>query len=166
VAYNLRSDPVRALKVKDELTGVIYTDNRIRSGIFTVSDRDLLAAFANQAAVAIENARLFESVRRTLVEVTELKSLMDNVFASIASGVITADIEDRITLCNQAAESILGFTGSELVGARLRSILPELAAGLSRHIDAIWQTIQNIVGLELIRCCPAGPCVPQSTCLR
>jgi adenylate cyclase len=32
-------------------------------------------AFANQAAEAIENARLFESVRQTLAEVTELKIL-------------------------------------------------------------------------------------------
>jgi PAS domain S-box-containing protein len=148
VAYNLRSILCVPLKVKEELIGVIYTDNRIRSGIFTVNDRDLLAAFANQAAVAIENAQLFESVRRTLAEVTELKNLMDNVFASIASGVITADVDDRITLCNQAAEEILGLTGSELIGSRLGSILPDLAPNLSRHIQAIWQNNQDIVGLE------------------
>lgn len=94
-------------KDKDDITGVIYADNRIRSGIFREAERDLLMAFANQAAVAIENARLFESVRQTLAEVTELKNLMDNVFASIASGVMTADITNKITLCNHATETIL-----------------------------------------------------------
>jgi len=74
VTHNLRSILCVPLIVKDELTGVIYADNRVRSGIFTDTERDLLSAFANQAAVAIENARLFESVRRTLAEVTELKN--------------------------------------------------------------------------------------------
>ncbi|MEK6256630.1 MAG: GAF domain-containing protein, partial [Chloroflexota bacterium] len=90
VAYNLRSIICVPLKVKDDITGVLYADNRVRTGLFAESDRDLLVAFANQAAVALENARLFESVKRTLEEVTELKNLMDNVFASIASGVMTA----------------------------------------------------------------------------
>ena len=70
------------LKFRGQVTGVIYVDNRIRTGLFTESERDLLAAFGNQAAIAIENARQFQ-------EVTELKNLMENVFASMASGVIT-----------------------------------------------------------------------------
>ena len=108
IAFNLRSILCVPLMVKTELIGVIYTDNRIRTGIFSESERDLLIAFANQAAVAIENARLFSSLKRTLEEVTELKNLMDDVFASIVSGVITADVQDQITLCNRAAASILG----------------------------------------------------------
>jgi len=117
IAYNLRSILCVPLKVKGVVTGMIYADNRIRTGLFTEAERDLLMAFSNQAAVAIENARLFESVRRTLAEVTELKNLMDNVFASIASGVITTDIEDEIMLCNRAAEMILGMASATLVGA-------------------------------------------------
>ena len=127
MAHNLRSILCVPLKVKDELTGVIYADNRFRTGIFTEAERDLLNAFANQAAVAIENARLFESVRSTLAEVTELKNLMDNVFSSIVSGVITADIEDKITLMNRAAEIILGKTSKDLVGFPIKEILEPLA---------------------------------------
>ncbi len=91
IGYNLRSILCSPLKVKGELTGVIYADNRVRTGLFTDRDRDLLTAFANQAAVAIENARLFETVKAALAEVTQIKNLMENVFASIASGVITTD---------------------------------------------------------------------------
>ena len=42
-------------------------------------------------------------------EITEMRDLMDNVFASIASGVITIDEDERIALYNRAAERILGF---------------------------------------------------------
>jgi PAS domain S-box-containing protein len=149
VAYNLRSILCVPLKMKDKVTGVIYADNRVRTGLFSDTDRELLTAFGNQAAVAIENARLFESVRRTLAEVTELKSLMDNVFASIASGVITADVEDKITLINRAAESMLGKGASELIGHHLDNLPPLIASDLKPYISSVRKTDQAIIGLEV-----------------
>lgn len=149
IAYNLRSILCVPLKVKDEITGVIYADNRIRTGIFTETERDLLAAFANQAAVAIENAQLFESVRRTLAEVTELKNLMDNIFASIASGVITADIENQIMLCNRATESILGKAASDIVGQTLSECLPPIGPELCESVVQVRESDEAILGLEI-----------------
>jgi len=61
-AYTLRSILCVPLQVKNRTIGVLYVDNRIRIGHFTPEDLSLLTAFANQAAVAIENARLFEHV--------------------------------------------------------------------------------------------------------
>ncbi len=120
----------------------------MRTGLFSEIERNLLNAFANQAAVAIENARLFESVRRTLAEVTELKNLMDNVFSSIASGVITADIENKITLINQAATSILGKTSSDLIGLPIYEMLAPFADSISPYIETVRSTDQSVVGLE------------------
>ena len=154
IAFNLRSILCVPLMVKTELIGVIYTDNRIRTGIFSESDRDLLIAFANQAAVAIENARLFSSLKQTLEEVTELKNLMDDVFASIVSGVITADVQDQITLCNRAAASILGYTSAEIVGRKLGEIVPEFASGIQEHLLSVRESEQPIVGLELSQVLP------------
>jgi PAS domain S-box-containing protein len=153
IIYNLRSILCVPLKVKGELTGVIYADNRIREGIFTEEERDLLVTFANHAGVALENARLFESVRRTLAEVSELKNLMDNVFSSIVSGVITADIEHKINLCNRAAQTILGRAQEDLVGLTLDEVLaPTLGeittSELFQEIEDIRRTDQHIVGRE------------------
>jgi adenylate cyclase len=150
VAYNLRSILCVPLQAKGTLIGVIYADNRIREGIFRETQRDLLAAFANQAAVAIENARLFSSLRRTLAEVTELKNLMDNIFASIASGVITADVHDQITLCNRAARSILGREAAEIVGRRLDEVLPAFATQILPHLASVRQSDKPIIGLEVL----------------
>jgi PAS domain S-box-containing protein len=146
VAYNLRSILCVPLKARAELIGVIYADNRIRSGIFKEADKDLLTIFANQAAIAIENARLFASVRLTLAEVTGLKNLMDNIFASIASGVLTADVKDQITLCNRAAESILGQTNANLVGQSLDEAFP---LELQAHLASVRETDKAVVGLEI-----------------
>ena len=148
IAFNLRSILCVPLKVKNDLIGVIYADNRIRSGIFNESQRDLLGVFANQAAIAIDNARLFSSLRRTLAEVTELKNMMDNIFASIASGVITADIEDQITLCNQAAESILGQNTVDLIGRKLYDVMPSIANDIVIQIASVRNQDAPVTDLE------------------
>jgi adenylate cyclase len=154
IAFNLRSILCVPLIVKSDLIGVIYTDNRIRSGIFSESDRDLLRAFANQAAVAIENARLFSSLKRTLEEVTELKNLMDDVFASIVSGVITADVQDQITLCNRAASTILGRASAEIVGSPIGDIIPSFAKDILPQLASVRKNDQPVVGLELSQMMP------------
>ncbi|WKZ46096.1 MAG: adenylate/guanylate cyclase domain-containing protein [Anaerolineales bacterium] len=149
IAFNLRSILCVPLMVKTELIGVIYTDNRIRTGIFSESDRDLLIAFANQAAVAIENARLFSSLKRTLAEVTELKNLMDDVFASIVSGVITADVQNQVTLCNRAAASILGHASAEIVGRKINDVVPVFANDIIPHLESVRKSDKPLIGLEL-----------------
>ena len=154
ISHNLRSILCVPLKVREKLTGVIYADNRIRAGIFTDVEKELLATFANHAAVALENARLFESVSQTLAEVCELKGLMDNVFASIASGVITTDNEQIISLCNMAAGQILGRSGRELVGLTLEeAFAPYLSAMNEKdflsELGRIQKTGASVVGKEL-----------------
>ncbi len=154
IAFNLRSILCVPLKVKSELIGVIYTDNRIRSGIFDEAERDLITAFANQSAIAIDNARLFASLRKTLAEVTELKNMMANIFASIASGVITADIEDQITLVNRAAESILGQTNAEIIGRKLDEVLPSIAGTILPQVMSVRTRDVAITDLEISHLLP------------
>jgi len=137
VAFNLRSILCVPLKMKGELTGVIYADNRVRTGLFNERDRDILAAFSNQAAVAIVNARLFESVKRSLDEVTSLKNLLDNVFDSINSGVITTDVTDAVTLCNRAAESILNINAKNALGGQYDIVLPPFDGKLGRTLSDV-----------------------------
>jgi PAS domain S-box-containing protein len=142
VGYNLRSIVCVPLKYKDRVTGVIYVDNRIRTGLFGEKERDLLAAFANQAAIAIENARQFQ-------QVTELKNLLDNVFASIASGVITTNVQDVVTLCNRAAASILGADRATIVGQLLGQALPVEGEMLAQVLSRVKAEQKPVVGHEL-----------------
>ena len=62
-AYQLRSILCVPLKLKNELIGVLYVDNRAHAGIFKENDLELISAFADQAAVAIDSARLFEELQ-------------------------------------------------------------------------------------------------------
>lgn len=143
ISYNLRSILCVPLKIKDNIIGVIYADNRIVSGIFVDADRDLLAAFANQAAVAIENARLFRQIREQLADITEMKNLQDDVFESIASGVITIDLADRISLYNRAAEQILGVPVQKVLDHDYRTLLQVPMGGV---VESVIERIQEVGG--------------------
>jgi sigma-B regulation protein RsbU (phosphoserine phosphatase) len=48
------------LQLKGRVTGLIYVDNRWQAGIFAQADLELLEAIAATAAIAIENARLYQ----------------------------------------------------------------------------------------------------------
>ncbi len=64
IEYSLRSILCQPLILKGELKGLIYADNRIREGLFTERESRILESIANQAAVAIENAQLYQAVRK------------------------------------------------------------------------------------------------------
>lgn len=132
VSYKLRSILCAPLTIKGQITGVIYADNRVASGIFNDADRDLLAGFANQAAAAIDNARLFH-------EVNHIQELMGNVFASIASGVITIDDDGRIALYNQAAERMLKTPADSVLAVPFAQAFETL----SRPIGALMRQVKQ-----------------------
>ena len=146
--YNLRSILCVPLIIKNQLIGVIYADNRIRSGLFTKKQLGLLSDFANQAAVAIDNASLFNSVKKALVEVTELKDTTDNIFESITSGVLTLDKQKRIIMCNHAAQEIIGLNSKQMLGKSLDKILPVYDSYLDIYIKKVLEKNQKIIGLE------------------
>ncbi len=62
--YQIRSLLCVPLRMKDRIVGTVYVDTRRPGRVFTEDDQRFLEVFANQAAVAIENARLFDQVRQ------------------------------------------------------------------------------------------------------
>ena len=74
--YALRSILCVPLRARGQVTGAIYVDNKIKAGVFNDQDLEMMAAFAAQAAVAIENARLYTQTDAALAErVAELETL-------------------------------------------------------------------------------------------
>jgi adenylate cyclase len=149
VGYALRSILAVPLKVRDDIIGVVYCDNRVLQGLFQQHELNLLIAFANQAAVAIENARLFEEARAQLDQITELRDLLENIFNSIASGVLTTDSRGVITTCNEAAHEIIGR--SNVTGLSLNEAVPELSLTFQEAIETVLLRGEStLVSLETV----------------
>jgi adenylate cyclase len=126
IGLQMRSILCVPLKVRGDVIGVAYCDNRIISGIFKEHEMNLASAFANQGAVAIENARLFESVRAQLEEITRVRDLMENTFASIPSGVIAMAPDGTVTTCTPPMRRILGIPDDGWQHKQLAELMPDL----------------------------------------
>ncbi len=89
----------------NELIGVTQLINK-QQGSFTASDEEFMRAFNIQAGIALENARLFESV---LLE----KQHQKDILQSLSDAVISTDMDGRIVTINDAALELLGCPISE-----------------------------------------------------
>ncbi|MGB7873217.1 MAG: adenylate/guanylate cyclase domain-containing protein, partial [Anaerolineales bacterium] len=142
------------LHYEEKLIGFLMLGPRRSGDLYTSDDLDFLAAVAAQSTLALENARLFTNVRHTLEQTMEMKNLMSDIFASISSGVITTDLDRKVTLFNRAAEQILGLEAWQVMGHRLSRVVPGLGIDLD---DVTASTLQDgavILGTELMRQVP------------
>jgi len=138
--FSLRSVLCVPLNYKDETIGVVYVDNRLQAGLFTEREKMLLIAFANTAAVAIANARMYTHAETILQEITRVKELMDNIFTSIGSGIIASDSMDSIRTFNRAASEILARPAEEVIGQNIATVLQSASLLLSDQLNAIKET--------------------------
>ncbi len=83
-----------------ELIGVTQLINK-KKGSFSTSDEFFMKAFNIQSGIALENARLFQSV-------SQEKQYQKDVLQSLSDAVISTDMEGRIVTINEAALALLG----------------------------------------------------------
>ena len=105
---NLLVVPLRA---KENLLGfMILCDKETRSGVedFNELDLDILTSLSNQAAVAMDNAKLFK-------EITEAKQFNESILGSIATGVITINVLGEVDSVNKAGENILKIDKDRII---------------------------------------------------
>ncbi len=133
--FALRSILAVPLKVRGEVIGVAYCDNRILSGLFKQNELDLLTSFGQQAAVAIENARLFEDIRAKLADIEAMQTQLYNIFASIASAVITVNGDNYVIVYNEAAEKLTGNANA------MGRALPDVLIGVT---DRFYERIETV----------------------
>ena len=127
-AYQLRSIICAPLKIKDQLIGVIYVDNRAQSGIFREADLELVTAFANQAAVAIHNADLFDNLEKSNYELEKANG------AILKSWVLALDMRDReteghtqrVTILTERLARSMGVKGDALINIRKGALLHDI----------------------------------------
>ena len=126
-----RSQLAISIRRGDQVLGVIDLES-MDMGAFSESDQQLLIAVADWAAVAIENAQLFDMVvneqRKTKL-----------VLQSIADGVYTVDRELLINGFNPAAERITGWSEVEVHGKLCSAVFSDVGDGEMSHQSALIQ---------------------------
>ncbi len=94
---------------RDRVIGLLWVDNYFTGRPITEDDIRFLTGFAGHVASAIENARLFEQVRRAEVE-------LENIFESISDMLYITDEDYTIKHINRAVIERIGRPKEEIVG--------------------------------------------------
>jgi adenylate cyclase len=154
-SLHIRSIICVPIRSKDGVIGVIYVDSRIRPDSLLHHDPELLGTIADQASVAIDNARLYEDLSKSFGELSAVKTQNDEVLEAIASGVVVLDAQDSIAQFNRAAEMTFGLSASTLVGRNARILntwLPGFSSLLERYKSRSEPRMQlEIAGNHFIR---------------
>jgi len=94
---------------RNRVIGLLWVDNYFTSRQITDDDIRFLTGFAGHVASAIENARLFEQVRRAEIE-------LENIFESISDMLYITDEDYTIKHINRAVIERIGKRKEEIVG--------------------------------------------------
>jgi adenylate cyclase len=108
--------------------GVMQALNRKDSPAFGAGDAQRMAAFAAQAAVAIDNATLF-------TEVQAERNYNESILRSMSSGVVTLDPDLTAAKLNVAAQRILETATGDIGGSGVKAWLQ--ASGLLSEVEAV-----------------------------
>jgi PAS domain S-box-containing protein len=122
--------PVRA---QGQIIGVINLDSK-QTGLFTPKDAERLQAFADQAAIAIRNARMYDAVNRYVeilqdrvdertLEYHRMRERLDAILHNSSDAVLVTRIDGTIVQTNRVYDDLFG---KPQVGATLQTIVDSI----------------------------------------
>lgn len=111
------------------IVGVLQVLNK-RAGVFTAADEEMLDALSSQAAIALENARLYEDLRGAYAELQQLDAMKRNFLANISH-----ELRTPLAPISGYVEMLLSERPGPLTG-RQRS-----------HLAAVQQAVERLQGL-------------------
>ncbi|HEX3438152.1 MAG TPA: ATP-binding protein [Pseudacidobacterium sp.] len=98
---------------------------RTTDGDFLSSeDMELLESLAGYIGIAIQNARLYQSLEQKITEYERLKEFNENIVESINVGILAVDLEERIESWNAQMEVLCALPRREALGKTLSEIFP------------------------------------------
>jgi adenylate cyclase len=79
---------------------------------FNRNDEEFMKAFNIQAGVALQNAKLFDTVKQQ-------EQMQRDILRSLSNGVISTNREGRIIAANDSAKKLLGFAATDIIDGKL-----------------------------------------------
>jgi len=126
----LEVELVAPLLWENELKGLLLVGEHLAGDIYSAEELQMLRNLLPQISLALHNAELFDGV-------VQLKVYYENIVRQMQSGVIAVHSTGTISMCNPAAENILGRPAQELLGHSLESLPAPLATRFRRALNGM-----------------------------
>ena len=139
---------------KGKIKGLLSLGRKKDGSWLSSEDLELAAALSGSAAMAIENAILYQSVEKKAAELEALQEFNDNLLESLNAGILVVDLHQRIISWNRKLEELCQIKRSRAMGKKLDQVLP---ADFLRSINSLmspegWSSSQlfNLYKLNLV----------------
>ena len=134
-----------ACRFRDRTVAILGLGKTVDGDYLSTDDLELLSTIAGYVAIAIENARLYQSLEQKAMQIERLKDFSENIVESLNIGVLTVDLEDCIESWNPQLEDLLAIPRREALRRHLQDVLPQdLVAEIalratSDHVSGIYK---------------------------
>jgi two-component system, NtrC family, sensor kinase len=123
-------------KVKEDTLGYLGLGKTREGDYLSSEDIDLLQTITGYVSIALENARLYESLESRAHDYQTLRDFSQNIIESINAGVLACNLEGKVEAWNSALERLYGLSRTEALGRTLDGIFPpQLMLEISRVAD-------------------------------
>ncbi|MEO6862394.1 MAG: ATP-binding protein, partial [Microcoleus sp.] len=163
--YQPKSILCAPILYQSKLIGIVYLENNLASGAFTRDRLELLQMLTTQAAIAIENARIYareqqksrqlaeslEILQQFQVDIVQKEQEYRSIFETVADGLSLIDLESgKIIAANPAFCKILGYSEQEFLQLNPPDyILPEYLSSFAEFVQTVSRgeefTCQSII---------------------
>ena len=113
-----------------QLIGVLYLENELTPHIFTSARFAVLNLLASQAAISLENARLYADLqkenaerKRAEEEMQRQKAHLDELFELAPESIVLVDANNEITRVNREFTRVFGYSPEEALGRKLNDLV-------------------------------------------
>jgi PAS domain S-box-containing protein len=133
--------PIRS---KDTPSGVLYLENNLTTYAFTRDRIKVLQILLSQAAISLENARLYQELKQEIAERKQAQDKLYHLVAAIeqaAEGVVVCHRDGSVRYVNPAFERITGYGQAEIIGFNLKLLANQHHDNL--FFRKIWRRISS-----------------------
>ncbi len=134
------------------LLGVLFVTDQGRDAALSKIDLIMLETLAQNLSTVLENARLYEGLRRE-------ERFREHVFRSMTNGLVSVDLHGNVQLFNHAAERLSGFAASDVRGRPTGEWLSYGGPGRDPLGEAL-ETGRSVRGVDATLRTAAGKPVP------
>lgn len=104
-----------AVKLKNEIKGVLYLENNLIEGIFKSNKVKVIEILSTQAAISLENAMLYNALEKNMKDKLRDSEIKLNVTTSSAGlGLWEWNVKNGENIINEEWAAMLGYTMDEL----------------------------------------------------
>lgn len=114
-----------------KLAGILYMENNLTSEVFTPQHLEILNLISAQAAISIQNARLYKDITTEIAFREEVQERMRSseekyrtILEEMQDAYCETDFSGFLTFHNPFMANITGYTDTELMGSIFNQLIP------------------------------------------